>query len=331
LSLFGMAHDLTVLNSSSSPAVAGLGRVPALFTDAGPDAVTRLLEFLTAHIRNNNTRIAYGLAIRRFAIWCDSHRLPLSHVAPLHVAAYVELLGQRMAKPSVKQHLAAIRMLFDHLVTGQIVPFNPASSVRGPKYVLKKGKTPVLTQDEARSLIAAIDTGLLIGLRDRALIGVMVYSFARINAVLSMKVGDYYQVGKRWWIRLHEKGGKDHEVPVHHKAEEYLDAYLATAGIAGQGATPLFRSFDAERNLTEHALLPRNALAMVKRRCQQAGLGDRISNHSFRATGITNYLENGGSIEKAQQIAAHESPRTTKLYDRTNDQLSLDEIEKIQI
>src|ERR1700722_11354406 len=98
-----MAHDLTVLNSSSSPAIAGLGYVPALFADAGSDAITRLLEFLTAHIRNKNTRIAYGLAIRRFAAWCESHGFQLAGITPLHVAAYVELLGQQLAKPSVKQ------------------------------------------------------------------------------------------------------------------------------------------------------------------------------------------------------------------------------------
>ena len=88
---------------------------------------------------------------------------------------------------------------------------------------------------------------------------------------------------------------------------------------------------DHRRQLTADRLERREALAMVKRRARAAGLGDCVCNHSFRATGIINYLENGGTIEKAQQIAAHESPRTTKLYDRTNDQLSLDEIEKIQI
>jgi len=163
------------------------------------------------------------------------------------------------------------------------------------------------------------------------LIGVMIYSFARIGAVLGMNVGDYYQQGKRCWIRLHEKGGKEHAVPAHHKAEELLDAYLAAAGIADQPGTPLFRSIDTKRKLTENRLVPRDALAMIKRRARAAGLGARICCHTFRATGITNYLENRGTIEKAQLIACHESPRTTKLYDRTSDQLTLDEIEKIQI
>jgi integrase/recombinase XerD len=222
-------------------------------------------------------------------------------------------------------------MTHDYLVRGLVVPFNPAASFRCPKCVLKKSKTPALSQEEARSRIAAIDTSTLIGPRDWTLIGVMVFSFARVPAVLSMKVEDYYQVGKGWWIHLHEKGGKDHEVPVHHKAEECLDAYLAAAGIAGQGVTPFLRSNDSKRQLTEPALLPRNALAMVKPSSGQAELGNRLCNHSYRGTGITNCLENGGSMDKAWQIAAHESSKTTRLYDRTEDQVSLDESEKIGI
>ncbi len=305
--------------------------VPALFDAAGPKAVFRLVEFLTANIRNQNTRAAYGRALCRFSAWCEAHHFRLEQLTSLHIAAYIEELGQNLAKPSVKQNLAAIRILFDYLVTGQVVPHNPAASVRGPKYVIKRGKTPVLTQGEAQALFAAIDTSTIAGFRDRALIGVMVYSFARIGAVLGMNVEDYCQRGKRWWLRLHEKGGKHHEVPVHHKAEEYLDAYLQAAGIVGQRNQPLFRSIDARRLLTGRRFVPRDALAMIKRRAKDANLSDEVCCHTFRATGITNYLENGGAIEKAQQIANHESPRTTKLYDRTNDQVSLDEIERIQI
>jgi integrase len=211
--------------------------------------------------------------------------------------------------------------------------------------VVKKGKTPVLAGDEMRQLLDSIDFVLdqdghrvrkqpadftIADLRDRALIAVMAYSFARISAVLGMSVGDYRQQGKRCWLRLHEKGGKFHEVPCHHKAEEYLDAYIAAAGIASDPHTPLFRTLDRRRRLTADRLDRREALAMVKRRAAAAGLGDRICNHSFRATGITVYLQNGGTVEKAQQIAAHESPRTTKLYDRTQDDIRLVEIERIR-
>jgi integrase len=223
-------------------------------------------------------------------------------------------------------------MLFDWLVTGQVVPMNPATPVKGPKHVVKRGKTPVLSAGDARTLLDSIDTSTLIGLRDRALIATMVYSFARISAVLGMKVEDYYPNGKRWWLRLHEKGGKFHEVPAHHNTEAYLDAYVEAAGLAGDPKGALFRTVRGRsKTLTARPIRRNNALDMVKRRALAAGLPPRICNHTFRATGITAYLEAGGTIEKAQQIAAHESPKTTKLYDRTSDQITLDEIERIAI
>src|SRR5207244_2642167 len=136
-----------------------------------------------------------------------------------------------------------------------------------------KGKTPVLTAEEARLLLDSIATDTVAGLRDRALIGVMVYSFARVGAVVAMNVEDYYQQGKRWWFRLHEKGGKRHEVPAHHKAEEYLDAYVSAAGIGAEKATPLFRTLDRRRRLSGERIDRREVLAMVKRRCRAAGIG----------------------------------------------------------
>ena len=108
----------------------------------------------------------------------------------------------------------------------------------GPRHSTKRGKTPVLTADEAKELIESIDTSTVIGLRDQALIAVMLYSFSRVSAVVGMRVADLFVVGRRNWIRLAEKGGKCHEVPVHHKAEEYLHAYLESAGIKEEGKVP---------------------------------------------------------------------------------------------
>ncbi len=308
---------------------AGLGLLPAVITDAGESASRRFVEFFTANIRNKNTRMAYIRALGPFLGWCEGRGLALGDIQPVHVATYIE--EHPGSKPTIKQHLAAIRMLFDWLVTGQVMPVNPAASVRGPKYVVKRGKTPVLRADQARQLLDSIDIDSIVGLRDRALIGVMVYSFARVSAVVGMRIEDYYQSGKRWWIRLHEKGGKRHEVPAHHNAEAYLDAYLETAGIAGQKKTPLFRTVDKRRQLTDRPMYREDVLRMIKRRAEGAGLPTTTCCHTFRATGITAYLENGGTIENAQAIAAHESPRTTKLYDRTADEITLDEVERILI
>jgi site-specific recombinase XerD len=296
-----------------------------------PKAAQRVLEFFTAQINNDHTRKAYLNATRRFADWCAAHELlQLDQVHAFHVAAFVKDLQGQFSPPTVKQHLAAIRMLFDWLVTGHVMDVNPAHAVRGPKYVVKKGKTPVLDAGEARTLLDAIPDDTLVGLRDRALIGVMVYTFARINAVLEMKVKDYFVQGRRGWVRLHEKGGKEHEVPCHHTLERFLDTYIDAAGIAHDAAGPLFRSVGRKTGRGE-ALWQQDAYRMIQRRAAAAGIATKIGNHTFRATGITAYLKNKGTLEHAQTIANHSSPRTTKLYDRRSDEISLDEVEKISI
>ncbi|MEZ5935921.1 MAG: tyrosine-type recombinase/integrase [Alphaproteobacteria bacterium] len=319
------------LGDAGAPSPARL-MAPPLIAAAGERAERRFFEFFTANIRNPNTRRAYGRAVADFCAWCDDHGVALQQIEPILVATYVESIMRRLSPPSVKLHLAAIRMLFDWLVTGQIVAMNPAAAVRGPKHVVKRGKTPVLEAEDARALLDSLPLDSVAGLRDRALIGVMIYSFARVGAVCGMDVQDYYQIGKRTWFRLHEKGGKHHEVPAHHTAEDYVDAYLDAAGLtARDNRTPLFRTLDSRRRLTDRRLQPPEVLAMVKRRARLAGLPPALSCHTFRATGITAYLMNGGQLEHAREIAAHESPRTTMLYDRTGDAISLDEIERIVI
>jgi integrase len=326
-----MPPEIVIQPNEAAIALVRGPLIPAIIAQAGDHAARRFIEFFTATIRNANTRRAYAKAVGDFLAWCEGHALTLPGIEPVHVAAYIEQLTRSKAAPTVKQHLAAISMLFDWLTSGGIIDFNPAASVRGPKYSVKRGKTPVLTAEEARRLIDSIDTASVIGLRDRALIAVMVYSFARVGAALGMKVEDYYTEGRRAWFRLHEKGGKRHEVPAHHNAETYLDAYIGAAGIAIDRKGPLFRSIDRHRKMTCRPLTSRNALDMIKGRAKAIGLPVTICCHTFRATGITAYLENGGTIENAQAIANHESPKTTKLYDRTSDQITLDEVEKIMI
>jgi site-specific recombinase XerD len=311
---------------------AVLAQVPALFAST-KSAAKRFLEFFAANIRNPNTRRAYLRAVREFADWCSMNEFyELVDVEPIHVSAYIELLGNRLAKPSVKQHLAAIRMLFDWLVVGQVVATNPAAPVRGPKYTVKKGKTPILAQDEARTLLDSFDSSTVVGLRDRALIATMIYSFGRIGAVLKMRVEDYYTQGRRGWVRLHEKGGKRHEMPCNHNLEAYIDDYMRAAGITGDAKGYLFRTTRGNSKiLTQNPMDQSNVYRMIRRRTFRAGIKTRVGNHSFRATGITQYLRNGGRREIAQQMAAHESPRTTALYDRRNDDVAVDEVERILI
>ena len=319
-----MTTELALARSSS---------VPALVASAGERAGIRFLEFFTSTIRNPHTRRAYSRAVTDFLAWCADHAVTsITAVQPLHVASWVELQTREHAAPTVKLRLAAIRHLFDWLVTGQVVPVNPAASVRGPSHSVRKGKTPVLDPAEARALLDSIDTSTPIGLRDRALIALMVYSFGRIGAALAMRVEDVFVQNRRLWVRLREKGGNRHEMPCHHTLEAYLHAYLDGTGIGDDPKGPLFRTIGRGTGRLTRTLLPQaNAYAMVQRRALAAGIDTRIGNHSFRATGITAYLKNGGTLENAAVMANHASTRTTQLYDRRRDDITLDEVERIRV
>jgi site-specific recombinase XerD len=291
--------------------------LPAIVIQAGERAGIRFLEFFASKIRNPNTRRAYAHAVGEFLSWCAQAGVEsITNVQPSHVATWIELQTQTSSAPTVKQRLAAIRHLFDWLVTGQVVPHNPASSVRGPSPSARQGKTPVLDAAEARQLLDSM----------------MVFSFARIGAAAGMKVEDVFVQNRRLWLRLHEKGGKRHEMPCHHTLEEYLHAYLDGVGINEDGKSPLFRTIRrGTAQLSDTPLPQANAYAMVRRRAIAAGIGTKIGNHTFRATGITAYLKNGGSLENAAAMANHASTRTTQLYDRWRDDVSLDEVERISI
>jgi integrase len=216
----------------------------------------------------------------------------------------------------VKQRLTAIRHLFDWLVTGQMIATNPAARVR-------TGRTPVLEAQEAPALQDAIDISTPAGMRDRALISLMIYNFSRVGAALAMKREDVFVQGRRLSLRLHEKFGKRHEIPCHHSLEDYLFSYIEVCGL-DEGRGPLFRTIDCgRRTLSDRALPQAEAHAMIRRRALATGIETQIGNHSFRATAITTYLKNGGTLENAAAMANHSSTRTTQLYDRRRDDISL--------
>lgn len=317
---------------SQSLATFAAIKLPALFA---PDeaAGRRFIEFFVAGIRNPNTRRAYFGAVSAFAEWFERRgERDLRAIEPTHVATYVEVLLTRLSAPSVKLHLAALRMLFDWLVIGQVIPVNPALSVRGPKYSVTTGKTPVLSADEARSLFGAIDVTTVVGLRDRAFLGVMVYTFGRVGAAVLMLVEDVFIQRRRMFVRLHEKGGKLLDIPCHHNLEEYLVSYIEVAGIESDKKGALFRTAPGwSGKLSENPMSQCDAYRMIDRRSENAGIETDICNHSFRVLGITEFLLNGGSLEDAQRIANHADPRTTRLYDRRGDRITLDMIERIVI
>jgi len=256
---------------------------PALISASGERASYRFLEFFTANIRNPHTRRAYVRAATEFFDWLAAKGVTqLAEIASVHVATYIEELCRARSAPTAKLRLAALKHLFDWMVTGQIMPTNPAAAVRGPRHIVRRGKTPVLDPAEARQLIDAIDTTTIIGLRDRALIGLMVYSFARIGAAINMRVEDAYTQNRRLWVRLHEKGGKQHAMPCHHNLEAYLHAYIDGAGLATDPKALLFQSYSrASGQLNGNPLPQANAYAMIQRRARAAEIVTKIGNIRF--------------------------------------------------
>ncbi len=318
---------------SLAPTGFDTNHVPTLIAAAGEDATRHFLNFFIASIRNRHTRRSYARQVRLFFVWIEHRGIKdVRTIRTEHVAAYVEMMTRSALEPaSVKQALSSLRMLFDWLLVHQVVSENPATAVRGPKLSVTEGKTPNLPAEEVAQLIDSIPTDSLVGLRDRALIGLMAYTFARVGAALSMNVGDYYPEGKQWSVRLREKGGKRKQIAVHHVLEEYMDAYLSASGLSDAKGTPLFRTARGKTGvLTENRMTQPDAWSMLQRRAKKAGITTAICNHSWRATGITVFLENGGAIEMAQYMAGHADPRTTKLYDRRRQQVTRGEVERIR-
>lgn len=301
--------------------------VPALFA-AREHCARRTFEFFAVAIRNVNTRRAYGRGAADFSAWCAGRGInDVRQVQPVHVAAYAESL--QVAAASVTQRLAALRMLFDWLVVGQVVGSNPAASVRGPRHSSKVGKTPVLSAQEVRAVLDGIDGSNPIGARDRALLGLMVYTFARVGATVALRVEDVYRQGERTWVRLHEKGGKRHEVPCNHKLATLLHGYIDAAPPTGPKGW-LFRSAVGRTGvLSDRQLSQSDVFRMIARRTAAVAVLGKFGCHSFRATGITEYLRSGGRLDVAQALANHESARTTGLYDRRVHKIAQEEVERV--
>ena len=321
-------------NTTDSSTLAQIrdGSLPVLISQRGTNASYSFIEFFTNSLANDNTREAYARACYRFLEWCDGAGFTLETIHPVAVGAYFK--QHPLSAPSVKQHLAAVKGLFDWFVVQGVVSYNPAASVKGPKYSIRKGKTPVLTPEETKQLLESVAGNKVKDLRDKAMLGVLFYAWVRVSALVNLDLKDYRHIGRRSYLRLKEKGGKTPELPVHHMAQEYLDRYLAGAGIdpddPEQRKLPLFRSLNRKYQLTETRLSRIDVFRMIRKRAEQAGISSEICVHSARATGITTYLSSGGSIEGAQDIADHADPRTTRLYDRSRDKITLSEIERVQ-
>jgi integrase/recombinase XerD len=312
-------------------------KFPALFDLLeGTSEATRaktaetFLELLGARVRNPNTRNAYRVAWRAFLAFCSVRQLELENVRAYHVGAWLD--QHPGSRSTQRQHLAAVRLLFDSLMMRGVVEYNPAARARPPRLVRESSHTPVFEEPEIVAFLDSISSESLKDVRDKAIFSVLFYSWCRVSALINLTVTDYYERGGTRWLRFQEKRGKEHEVPVHSKAKEAVDLWLERSHLALNPSAPLFPSFGKNRETIESRRLDRRSvLKLVEKRARTSGILKRVCCHSFRATGVTEYMNSGGTIEIAQRIAGHTSPATTRIYDRSADRLTLEEIERVQI
>ena len=319
--------------------------LPVLVEHAGPAARFAWDEFFYAEHHNPHTQKAYMAAVKRFLSWCEGQGVELPGVTPGMVGQYLVGLGGSAAKRNL--HLSALRGFFDRLVNRHVVVLNPAASVRGVKEQVMEGKTPEITVEHARTLLASIklsrvvttkeeeivEVPLLVGLRDKAILATLAYTACRAGAVAKLRLQDFQSEGTQYVLRFQEKGGKSREIPVRHDLEANIRAYLDAAGIAAEAKErPLFRStLRRTKQLTGNALTTKAICELVKRRLKDAGLPSRISPHSFRVTAITDLLTQGVPLEDVQYLAGHAEPRTTGLYDRRQKKVTRNIVERISI
>jgi integrase/recombinase XerD len=308
--------------------------LPAIIERAGANAVFAAQEFFFGTIRNEHTRRAYLHAVKLFLAWAEKHGGgELVNIAPWHVGQYFEGMAKTTSIATRNQHLSALRHFFDGQVKRHAIVLNPALSVRGERYSVIEGKTPEIPIQEARKLLASLDTSHVVGLRDRAILAVLVYTGSRAGAVAKLKVRDFYSAGQQWMFHFTEKGGKSREIPVRHDLEAIVADYLDRSGLRGAPKdTSLFQSaLKKQRRLSGRAIHVNDICRMMKRRLKDFGMSPLYSPHSFRVTTITDLLDQNVPREDVQHLAGHADPRTTNLYDRRERKITRNIVERISV
>src|SRR4051812_20601339 len=300
---------------------------PAIVKAAGKSAEFAWEEFFQAEIANAHTRKNYMHAVRQFLAWVEERNLALPRITPGDVGEYIQ--GLELATPTKKLHLAALRRFFDRLVNRPVCVIKPAAPVKSERYSIVEGKTPEIGGDQARTLLESIDASNPVGLRDRAVLAVLIYTAARVGAVAKLAVKNLVHDGSQYTLRFSEKGGKSREIPVRHDLEGFLLDYVRAAGIA-EG--PLFRTANRRtKTLTRNAMTGIDICRMMKRRLKAAGLPGHFSPHSFRVTTVTDLLEQNVPLEDVQYLAGHSDTRTTRIYERRRRKVTRNIVERISI
>jgi integrase/recombinase XerD len=328
-----MADDLLPVPVKQGDLVVRSGEIPApaIVDRAGGAARFAWDEVFQAEIPNAETRKAYLHAVRLFLAWCEERGTELVNITPGMVGQY---FNEHTGSPTTKkQHLSAIRKLFNKLVIRHAILFNPALSVRTERQTVIEGKTPEFGIERARQLLRSIDVSNVVGLRDRAVIAVHIYTAVRVGAVSKLNLKHFEHDGSQWAFRFEEKGGKSREIPVRHDLEGFILAYRDAAGLKDDPKdSPFFRSaVKRTKTLTKNRMSAIDMCRMVKRRLKDFGLPPRLSPHSFRVTTITDLLEQGVPLEDVQYLAGHADSRTTALYDRRKKKVTRNIVERISI
>lgn len=306
--------------------------MPEIVKLAGDRARFAWEEFFYGRIRSEHTRRAYLRAVKSFLGWCEPMGIAIQQISPAHVGLYLNNLSLSLA--SKKQVLAGLRHFFDGMVVRHAIALNPAQSVRTERYSVVEGKTPEITVNQARQLLASIDTTSIIGLRDKCIISVLIYTAARIGAVSKLRMKDFYDTGDQFCLHFIDKGGKSREIPVRHDLQILLNSYLQLIQIVFglERDQPLFTTaFRRSKKLTRRQITENDIGRMVKRRMKAIMLSDRLSPHSFRVATITDLLAQGVPLEDVQYLAGHADPRTTRLYDRRQKKVTRNIVERISI
>src|SRR5437667_688061 len=252
---------------------------PEILSRAGPAAIFAAEEFFFGRIRNAHTRSAYRIAVRRFLVWAEAQGLELVGIAPKDVGQYLDgLRNENTSIATRKQHLAALRHFFDGLVMRHGILLNPALSVRGERYQVVESKTPEITVKDARTLLASMDTSRVVGLRDRAIVAILIYTASRAGAVAALKRGSFYHAGDQWMLHFEEKGGKSREIPVRQDLQEMIFEYLDAAGLRNaRKDAPLFRTaYKKTGQLTKKRLVRRGHLPHGEAAPRRRGLARRV-------------------------------------------------------
>ena len=327
-----MADQELVLRTKDSPAETDLQEAfPEILVRAGKAACFAADEFFSARISNSHTRTAYAHQVSRFLAWCENEGLELHQVTPGLAGRFLDELPG--GAPTQNQALAGLRHFFDTLVARHAAVLNPFQSVRGVRHPHGEGRTPEVTVDQARQLLASIKTRDVYGLRDRAVLGTLIYTGARVGAISRLRMQDLRDNGNHRSLQFAEKGGKVREIPVRHDLDEWIAAYLQGAGLEdAPQASPLYRAGQRRSSpLTDRAMSPLAVQQMLKRRLRAAGLPKILSPHSFRVLVVTDLLSQNMPLEDVQYLAGHAHPRTTQIYDRRRRRVSRNLVERISV